>query len=268
MITDSFRSFTTMSSQLRKVCLIPARYDATRFPGKLMSNLQKTPDVLKTVIRATFENISAMGIFDQVAIVSNSRVIQEEIEKHGGNIIFIEKNYESGTDRISDALGSIDADVIVNVQGDEPFVKKQPLQELLEVFDSNQQDVLVVSLMRLMDNATDVASSDFVKVVCDKNDFALYFSRSPVPFVKKKEFTPEYYEHVGVYGFNRRALLMFPEMDPTPLERIESVECLRFLENGIPIKMIKTSEHILEIDTEQDLIHANRLIQEGKLFLA
>ena len=251
----------------KSVCLIPARYDATRYPGKLLGILKKGNGVEKSVIRATYENILSMNLFDYVAIVTNSDSINDEIKKHGGNVIYINKEYESGTDRIADSLDLIDADVIVNVQGDEPFVKREPLVDLINFISTQPDEIMVGSLMRLMDNQSHIRSSDFVKVVCDKDDFALFFSRSIIPFPKKPEFKPSYYEHVGVYIFTRKALLKFQELTPTPLEQIESVECLRYLENGIPIKMIKTPYLILEIDTETDLKMANDLLKEGKLNL-
>lgn len=255
------------AKKTRTACLIPARYNATRYPGKLLGMLKKEPGISKSVIRATYDNISSMDLFDYVAVVTNSKIIKDEIQTYGGNVIHIEKEYESGTDRIADALGIIDADIIVNVQGDEPFVKKKLLEDLIETVSIQTNDLMVGSLMRLMDNKNDIISSDFVKVVCDKNDFALYFSRNVIPFQKKPECEPSYYEHVGVYIFTRKALLKFPQLNSTPLEQIESVECLRYLENGIPIKMLKTTEHILEIDTEADLALANSLIAEGKLNL-
>lgn len=242
----------------RIICLIPARYDATRYPGKLMTLL-----VNKTVIRYTYENVVSMNLFDYVAVVTNSDVIRDEIEKHGGNVIYMPVNFESGSDRIAAALENLEGDIILNVQGDEPFVRPEPLQDMIGSFNLEQNDNMVASLMRPMDNEDDVRSSDFVKVVCDKNNFALYFSRSVVPFQKKAEPKAVYYEHIGVYGFTRKSLLQFSSLEPTPLERIESIECLRFLENSIPIKMIETPYHIIEIDTEADRIKAEELIRSG-----
>lgn len=247
---------------IRRICLIPARYDASRFPGKLLKPLAG-----KTVIRATYERIASYNLFDEVAVVTNSAEIKQEIESHGGKVFFFQEQHTSGTDRIAQALKTMDADVIVNVQGDEPFVDKKPLEELLAAIDPTINLRMVGSLMRPMDDTAQIESRDFVKVVCDKNNFALYFSRSVIPFVRNQTPAAVHYEHIGVYIFTRAALLEFAGLRPTALELIESVECLRFLENGIPIKMIATDYLALEIDTEADLKNAEELIRSGKLSL-
>ncbi|MHA4811597.1 3-deoxy-manno-octulosonate cytidylyltransferase [Flavitalea flava] len=245
---------------VRRICLIPARYDASRFPGKLLKPLAG-----KTVIRATYERIASYKLFDEVAVVTNSEEIKQEIENYGGKVFFFKEQHTSGTDRIAQALKTIDADVIVNVQGDEPFVDKKPLEDLLAAIDPKINLRMVGSLMRPMDDKAQIESRDFVKVVCDKNNFALYFSRSVIPFVRNQTPAAIHYEHIGVYIFTRAALLEFAGLAPTALEQTESVECLRFLENGIPIKMIATDYLALEIDTETDLKNAEELIKSGKL---
>lgn len=246
---------------LKKICLIPARYDATRYPGKLMEPLGG-----KTVIRFTYDRVSSMGIFDRVAVVTNSEVIRDEILRNNGDVIYLPEVHQSGTDRIAAAARELDVDIIVNVQGDEPFVRKQPLLDLLKVLEkSRKNDVKVASLMRLMDDDTHIRSENYVKVIVDKDMNSLYFSRSVIPCRRNTEVQAEYFEHIGVYGFTKRALLQFSELEPTPLEKVESVECLRYLENGIPIKMVKTDFLILEIDTEEDRIRAERLLKEGEV---
>lgn len=245
----------------KKVCLIPARYDSTRFPGKLMKILGGR----KTVIRVTYDRVKSMGIFDDVAVVTNSPEIRTEVESHGGKVIYIPREHNSGTDRIAEALQHIEADIIVNVQGDEPFVGKEPLEDILKVMNSAGDELYVASLMKPMAHEKEIESSNFVKVVCDKNDNALYFSRSRTPHQKNTNPKATYYEHIGVYAFTRSALLAFSSLEPTPLEQIESVECLRFLENGIPMKMVTTEYPILEIDTQEDLQNADEKIAKGEL---
>lgn len=258
---------------MKIACLIPARYNATRYPGKLLSILEDG-NKKKTVIRATYDRINSYHLFDFVAVVTNSIDIKNEIESHGGIVIYNQTEHNSGSDRIAEAVINMDADIIINVQGDEPFVEKKPLVDLLKAIGNEAtdtgteaKDTMVASLMRPMDNVKHINSRDFVKVVCDKNDFALYFSRSVIPC--QKNLIPEaiFYEHVGVYAFTRKALVKFSTLPPTPLEQIESIECLRYLENGIPIKMVKTEFLILEIDTEEDRINANKLLHESKLTL-
>lgn len=168
---------------ITKVCLIPARYDATRYPGKLLSILNDGSKK-KSVIMATYDRINSYNIFDNVAVVTNSIDIKKEIELNGGNVIYNPVEHNSGSDRIAEAVKDLDADIIINVQGDEPFVEKEPLIDLLNTINIDVNDMMAASLMRPMDNRNHVDSSDFVKVVCDKNNFALYFSRSVIPYKK------------------------------------------------------------------------------------
>lgn len=259
----------TNKEPMKIVCLIPARYDATRFPGKLLSLLDDGVTT-KTVIRATYDRINSYKLFDTVAVVTNSIEIKNEIEAHGGNVIYNQTVHNSGSDRIAEAAKDLEADIIVNVQGDEPFVERKPIEDLLRAITDNEggtREVKVVSLMRPMDNQSHIDSSDYVKVICDNQNFALYFSRSVIPYTKNPTPKAIFYEHVGVYAFTKSVLIKFSMLPPTPLEQIESVECLRYLENGIPIKMVETEHLILEIDTEEDRVNANNLLKKGKLVL-
>lgn len=244
-----------------KVCLIPARYDSTRFPGKLMKTLAG-----ETVISITFRRVKKMGLFDKVIVVTNSKVIQDEIARFDeAGVIYLNEEHASGTDRIAQALKKIEADIIVNVQGDEPFVEKKSLEDILNVMKVNGDELYVSSLMKELKNEEHIKSSDYVKVVCDKKNNALFFSRSVLPYQKNAKPKATYYEHIGVYAFTRESLKEFSKMEPTELEMIESVECLRFLENGIPMKMVKTDAFILEIDTEEDHKRAEAMIANGEL---
>lgn len=233
--------------------MIPARYAATRFPAKLMQQLGN-----KSVIRHTYDNTLATGLFDEVIVVTDSEIIFKEITQHGGKALMSIKEHESGSDRIAEAAAGMPVDIIVNVQGDEPFVQKEPLQKLLAVF--NDEDVQVASLMQELTDAVSIADPNFVKVVVDKNMNALLFSRSPIPYHRDKEITPAYYEHIGVYAFRKRALLDFTSWPMTPLEAAEKIECLRYLENGVQLKMVVTKYMGIEIDTPEDLEKAARLL--------
>lgn len=226
---------------------IPARYAATRFPAKLMQMLGN-----KTVIRTTYDNTIATQLFDDVYVVTDSHIIFNEITQHGGKAIMSKKPHESGSDRIAEAIENIDVDIVVNVQGDEPFVKKEPLQKLLSVFTTDSS-VQVASLMQVLTNAQSIADPNYVKVVVDKNMNSLLFSRSPIPYHRDTTITPTYYEHIGVYAFTKQALLNFTNWPITPLEAAEKIECLRYLENGISLKMVVTDYMGIEIDTPEDL---------------
>ena len=233
--------------------MIPARYAATRFPAKLMQQLGK-----KTVIRHTYDNTVATALFDQVIVVTDSDIIFDEITSHGGNAVKSKRAHESGSDRIAEAAADLDADIILNVQGDEPFVKKEPLEKLLSVF--SDPSVQVASLMQIMKDENFISDENYVKVAVDLNNNSLFFSRSIIPYARDKQITINYYEHIGVYAFRKQALLDFTSWPITPLEAAEKIECLRYLEHGIPLKMVLTEYMGVEIDTPEDLERAAKLL--------
>ncbi|MEO7312090.1 MAG: 3-deoxy-manno-octulosonate cytidylyltransferase [Chitinophagaceae bacterium] len=246
-----FQSFT-IQYLMKKIALIPARYAATRFPAKLMQLLRGN-----TVIRHTYDNTVATGLFDEVMVVTDSEVIYNEIVSHGGKAKMSVKEHESGSDRIAEAVADMEVDIVVNVQGDEPFVQKEPLQQLLQVFDGEAgQDVQVASLMQVLKEQRLIDDPNYVKVVVDKNWNSLFFSRSVIPYPRDKNIPPNYYEHIGVYAFRKQALINFTNWPMTPLETAEKIECLRYLENGVPLKMVVTEYMGIEIDTPEDLVRA------------
>jgi len=232
---------------------IPARYAATRFPAKLMQALGT-----KTVIRHTYDNTVATGLFDEVYVVTDSEIIFNEITAHGGKALMSKKEHESGSDRIAEAIEHLAIDIVVNVQGDEPFVKKEPLEKLIAVF--KDENVEVASLMQVLTNSDLIADPNYVKVAVDKNMNALFFSRSVIPYPRNREIAILYYEHIGVYAFKKQTLLNFTNWPISPLEAAEKIECLRYLENGVSIKMVVTSYMGVEIDTPEDLIKAAKLL--------
>lgn len=239
------------------IALIPARYAATRFPAKLMQPLGD-----KTVILHTYDNTVATGLFDDVIVATDSDIIFREITGNGGKAVMSRRQHESGSDRIAEAIENIEAGIIVNVQGDEPFVQKEPLQQLLNVFEGESgKQVQVASLMQLLTDPQLIADPNYVKVAVDKSNNALFFSRSIIPYRRDATVTIPYYEHIGVYAFRREALLNFTGWEMTPLERAEKIECLRYLENGVSIKMVVTEYMGVEIDTAEDLERAKGLLR-------
>jgi 3-deoxy-D-manno-octulosonate cytidylyltransferase len=233
---------------------IPARYAATRFPAKLMQMLGD-----KTVIRHTYDNTKATGLFDEVYVVTDSEIIFNEIISNGGKAIMSKKEHESGSDRIAEAIEDLDIDIVVNVQGDEPFVKREPLEKVLACFEDAK--VQVASLMQVLTNQTSIVDPNYVKVAVDKNSNALFFSRSVIPYPRSTDIPITYYEHVGVYAFKKQALIDFTNWPMSPLEAAEKIECLRYLENGVSIKMAITNYMGVEIDTPEDLIKAAELLK-------
>jgi 3-deoxy-manno-octulosonate cytidylyltransferase (CMP-KDO synthetase) len=238
------------------IAMIPARYAATRFPAKLMQALGN-----KTVIRHTYDNTLATGLFDEVLVVTDSDIIYQEIVSNGGKAKMSRKTHESGSDRIAEAIAEMDIEIVVNVQGDEPFIQKKPLQQLLALFQGEEgKRVQVASLVQVLKEQRSIEDPNYVKVALDKNQNALFFSRSPIPFPRNREAPLVYYEHIGVYAFRKDALLKFTAWPMGPLEAAEKIECLRYLENGVPIKMVITEYMGVEIDTPADLERAAGLL--------
>src|SRR5262245_47460832 len=233
------------------VAVIPARYAATRFPGKLMQILGTKP-----IIRHVYENTVATDLFNDVFVVTDSDIIYKEIVGTGGRAIMSKKEHESGSDRIAEAIANMNADVIINVQGDEPFIKKEPLEKLVSLF--NDPTVQVGSLMRKI-SKQEAENPNNVKVVTDKSGNALYFSRSIIPYQRDLDVASEYFLHVGVYAYRKEVLLNFTRWPQSKLEKIENLEQLRYLENGIKIKMAETNYNNIAIDSPEDLERARML---------
>ena len=234
------------------VAVIPARYAATRFPGKLMQMLGN-----KTIIRHVYDNTLATGLFKDVFIVTDSDIIFKEIKEGGGKAIMSKKEHESGSDRIAEAVAEMNVDIIINVQGDEPFIKKEPLEKLVQLFDD--PDVHVASLMRKI-SKEEAGNPNNVKVVTDNSGHALYFSRSIIPYQRDEKTSTGYFLHVGVYAYKKDVLMSFTKWPQSSLEKIEKLEQLRYLENGIKIKMAETDYNNIAIDTPEDLEKAKLLL--------
>lgn len=243
---------------MKIAAFIPARYAATRFPAKLMQVLGNKP-----VIRHTYDNTLATGLFDEVYVVTDSDIIYQEIVSNGGKAIMSKKQHESGSDRIAEAVADMDMDIVVNVQGDEPFVQRAPLEKLLDVFKGESgKSVQVASLMQVLKEQAFIQDPNYVKVVVDRNNNALLFSRSVIPYPRSTDVAITYFEHIGVYAFRKEALINFTNWPMTPLEAAEKIECLRYLEYGIPIKMVVTGYMGVEIDTPEDLKRAEQYLHQ------
>jgi len=239
---------------MKVVAMIPARYDASRFPGKLMQDLAG-----KSVIMRTYQATLDTSLFSKVFVVTDSDIIFNEIKNNGGDVIMSKNSHESGSDRIAEAALNIDCDIIVNVQGDEPFTEKESLKSLINVFNCDNNNIDLASLMVKIDNEDDINNPNCVKVITDTNNFALYFSRSRIPYQRSITDQPNYYKHKGIYAFKKSTLLEFTNLLILDLEKSEKIECLRFLEHGKKIKMVESKVEGVEIDTPNDLIKANKL---------
>lgn len=238
---------------MKVVALIPARYKAARFPGKLMQDLEG-----KTVIRHTYERTVATGLFDTVMVATDSDIIFEEIISHGGQARMTKSHYESGSDRIAEVALDMEVDIILNVQGDTPFINQDVLARLIAAFEDPA--VQVASLMQPFEEENQMDNPNCVKVVVDKKNNSLLFSRSRIPYPRNTDINIICYEHKGVYAFRKAALIAFTKWEMTPLELAEKIECLRYLENGVPLRMVQVSKMGVEIDTPDDLSRARKLM--------
>ncbi|WP_406683679.1 3-deoxy-manno-octulosonate cytidylyltransferase [Seonamhaeicola sp. MEBiC1930] len=239
---------------MKIISMIPARYGASRFPGKLMKDLNG-----KSVILRTYEATMATQLFDDVYVVTDSDIIYDEIVKNGGKAIMSLKEHDCGSDRIAEAVENMDIDVVINVQGDEPFTDKESLEKLIKVFkEDDNKEVDLASLMVHINDDDEINNPNTVKVIIDKFDFALYFSRSPIPYPRDKSIDVKYYKHKGVYAFRKQAILDFYRLPMLTLEASEKLEQLRYLEYGKRIKMVETNVQGIEIDTLEDLERARK----------
>jgi len=239
---------------MRIIAVIPARYAATRFPAKLMQLLGERPVILHTYL-----NTVATGLFSDVFVVTDSAIIFDTITGAGGKVIMSKQAHESGTDRIAEAVEDLETDVVINVQGDEPFVKREPLKILCNLF--HDPAVEVASLMHVITNAEMIHDPNCVKVVVNKKMDALYFSRNAIPYQRDEKSHVNFFKHIGIYGYRKDVLLRFTKLPPSVLEQTEKLEQLRLLENMISIRMAVTEPWSVSIDTPQDLEKAKKLLK-------
>ena len=241
---------------MKIIAVIPARYASTRFPAKLMQDLGG-----KTVITRTYQAVVKTNLFDDVFVVTDSELIYDEIISIGGKAIRSIKEHESGSDRIAEAVENLDVDIVVNVQGDEPFINKEPLTAVLEVFrNDTKQEIDLASLMREITDWEMIENPNNVKVIVDQNGLALYFSRAVIPYPREKNVSVRYFQHIVIYAFRKKALLDFYKLPMKSLEASEKLEQLRYLEYGKKIKMVETTHIGIGIDTPEDLEKARKMI--------
>ena len=240
---------------MKIISMIPARYAASRFPGKLMQDLGG-----KTVIQRTYEATIATKLFDDVFVVTDSDIIYNEISNNGGKVIMSKKEHDCGSDRIAEAVEFMDIDIVINVQGDEPFTDAASLAKLIKVFkNDHDKSIDLASLMVHITDEDEINNPNTVKVIVDQSNFALYFSRSPIPYPRDKNAGAKYFKHKGVYAFRKEAILDFYKLPMLPLEATEKLEQLRYLEYGKRIRMVETDIQGIEIDTPEDLERAKKV---------
>lgn len=238
---------------MKVLCVIPARYGSTRLPGKPLKLIQGKP-----VIQRVYERASLARIPEDVVVATDDERIADCVKQFGGKAIMTSKDHPSGTDRLAEvALSYEDVDVIVNVQGDEPMIPPQVIDDLAQAFQNDPE--LEMATMKTEMRPEDYDNPNAVKVVTDQNGFALYFSRSRIPYPRNQVPDVKVYKHIGIYAYKRDYLLKFAALLPTPLEQVEGLEQLRALENGTKIKVLTTDFQGVGIDTQEDLDRANEI---------
>jgi 3-deoxy-manno-octulosonate cytidylyltransferase (CMP-KDO synthetase) len=242
---------------VRSIALIPARLESTRLSKKLLRELNGTPLIVRTA-----QNIIDFKIFDEVHVITDSIDIKNILDKYSISNFLSEKVHQTGTDRVAEYAENFDCDIIINIQGDEPFVQKQNLEIILSEFKNDHNKIIdVISLKKRIDNQIDIDNYNNVKVVTDANDFANFFSRSPIPHNRSNSFN-QYYKHIGIYAFRKKALMEFPKMFVSEIEKAEKIEALRFIYNDKKIKLLEIHNNIISIDTEEDFIEAEKFIND------
>jgi 3-deoxy-manno-octulosonate cytidylyltransferase (CMP-KDO synthetase) len=243
------------SSSLRVVALIPARFASTRLPGKPLALIDGRP-----MIEHVYRRVATSRVVRQVIVATDDMRIARAVGEFGGEVRMTRSDHSSGTDRLAEVAATLDCDVVVNVQGDEPLIDPGSIEEAVAPFVADAS-LQITTLYRRISNPAELADPNVVKVVVDRGGFALYFSRAAIPAVRDpRGGWPPLYRHVGLYAYRRSALLVLAALEPTPLERAEALEQLRALEHGIRIKAIETSFDSFGVDTPADLEEVRRLI--------
>ena len=248
-----------MKRQFKIIAMIPARYASSRFPGKMLASLGGKPVIVRTC-----EAAAGMGLFDEVYAVTDDSRIREAVTTAGIPCIMSRREHETGSDRIAEAVEGLDCDIVVNIQGDEPFTRKEVIEQVLRPFYMEDGDSIdLCTLKEQMDSHEDISNPNNVKVITDISGSALYFSRSPIPYPRDPRSGARWWRHIGIYAFRRQALEMFSRWPMGELEASEKIECLRFLEHGRRIKVVETSGMRVSIDTPEDLAKAERILKGG-----
>ncbi|ADL13671.1 3-deoxy-manno-octulosonate cytidylyltransferase [Acetohalobium arabaticum] len=238
------------------VGIIPARYGSTRLPGKPLLDICGEP-----MIQHVYKRAAEAEVFDRVIVATDDERIKERVENFGGEAVMTSTEHKTGTDRLAEAARRIEADIIVNIQGDEPLISPAMIEEL--VYPLLVDSTLVMSTLKQeIKDQEEVNNPDLVKVVTDKEGYALYFSRSPIPYLRNQETDSKFYKHIGLYAYQKSFLLKFAKLEATPLEQAESLEQLRALENGYRIKVVETEHASIGVDTEEDLKRVRNVMEE------
>ncbi len=236
--------------------VIPARYQSTRFPGKPLVLIDGVPMIVRV-----YHQAMKCSLFDHVIVATDSLQIQELLNHHNIPNVMTSEHHISGTDRCIEVVeGFLDYDIVLNIQGDEPFIRPEQLELVIQTFDNKK--VEIATLVKKIENSEDIENPNIIKVVKSENNKALYFSRSPIPYVRNLSieswpFHFDFFKHIGIYGFKMEVLWRIKQLQASNLEKAESLEQLRWLENGIQIYVNESNFETIGIDTPEDLLRIN-----------
>ncbi len=253
---------------MRIVAVIPARWQSTRFKGKVLADINGKP-----MVQHVWERVKRARLVDEVIVAVDKEKVQKAVAAFGAKVVLTSPEQPSGTDRIAEVMADVDADVVINVQADEPLVHPLMIDELAEVFQY-EQGVQMATLIKRIHKKEDIMNPNVVKVVADRKGYALYFSRSPIPYIRGKmteaqkdpeamqDISERYFKHVGMYAYTKEFLFTFKNLPKSTLETEESLEQLRALEHGYRIRTIETRYETIGVDTPEDLERVKEILKQ------
>ncbi|MBN1912968.1 MAG: 3-deoxy-manno-octulosonate cytidylyltransferase, partial [Candidatus Omnitrophica bacterium] len=229
--------------------VIPARYESTRLPGKVLVNILGKP-----MVQHVWERARRASLLDDLIIACDDDLVAEAAKGFGAKVVMTAKEHQTGSDRICEAVNPIDTKIVINIQGDEPLIHPSMIDAVAQALLDDPK-LSVSTIMKKIDDPRDIDDPNIVKVVVDKDNFALYFSRSRIPFQAKNalDTSPVYYRHIGLYGYSKDFLFVYKNLPPSRLEKVERLEQLRILEEGLRIKVAQTNHKTISVDTPEDL---------------
>ena len=242
--------------------VIPARFASKRFPGKILADICGKP-----MIQYVYERSKKSKLLNDIFVATDDKQIYNTVKNFGGNVVMTSESHQSGTDRIAEAVQNLDLDIVVNIQGDEPLIMPEMIDEAISPMVTDMS-VVMSTLANVVEEKSELSNSNIVKIVLDKDNFALYFSRLPIPYLRDMSFENPltqftFYKHIGLYVYTKKFLLEFAKMKQSSLEIAEKLEQLRVLENGYRIKVVKTNYKSIPVDTLEDLEKVKQLITGG-----
>ena len=243
---------------MNNLVVIPARLNSSRLPNKVLLKVQG-----KSIIEYVYRQVEKSQLVDKIIVATDSEIVLKDVNNFGGEAVLTSSKHQSGTDRVAEVAKKYNFKNIINVQGDEPNISPNLIDSLF--FELENEKVYFVSAMSLINSFDEVANPNVVKVICDINNYAIYFSRSQIPFIRDNDFQVDFFKHIGIYGFKKDFLIKYSKLPQTNLELSEKLEQLRAIENGYKIKMVKTDYNSFGIDTLEDFENFKKFILNNKI---